>query len=135
MKGSSPILAVLLMVILTVVLSTVFYSVSSHLIQKVERAPITVLDAQFYKDAVIVKHIGGDPFNIRFAKLTVTTHSGTYAIPFLENYVSRDVELEIGDAKAVMLKECDCFDSYGRDAIFWKGKEIGEIAKSVVNKW
>jgi len=134
-RGVSSVVAVLLMVILTVILSAVFGVISSHLAQKIEPAPVTMLDVQLYRDTVVIKHVGGDPFNIRFANLVVTTRGGTYRIPFLENYLSRDVILEIGDAKAVMLNECDCFNSYGRVMVVWKNKVMEDVAKGVVNKW
>ena len=135
MKGVSAVVALLLMVILTVILSAVFGIISSHLVQNVEPAPVTMLDVKLYRDAVVIKHVGGDPFNIRFANLVVTTSSETYRIPFFENYLSRDVILEIDETKAVMLNECDCFNHYGRVKVVWKNKIIGEYAKSVVNKW
>lgn len=135
MKGVSNILSILLMIIVAVILSIVFGTFPFQLTQKIEPAPVTIFNVEFYKDAVVLEHAGGDPFNIKYARVRVTTHNGTYKIPFVENYMSRDVMLEIGETKAVMLKDCDHFDYYGRASIFWKDKIVGDYAKSVLNKW
>jgi len=135
-RGVSPIVGLLLMIVVTVVISAFVLTFSSSLVEKAEPNPVSFLDADIYKDAVVVKHIGGDPINIRHTFLVVNTKDGTYKIPFIEGYISRDVMLEIGDEKGLMLKECDYFDEPIENVkIFYRNKILSDISKRIVDKW
>ena len=137
-RGISPVVGLILLILIVIILGSFVALLPKGLVEKAKPIPITALDVEIYRDAVVVKHAGGDPFNIRFAKVKVTMPNRiSFIKPFLENWLSRDVMMEIGDEKALMYNECTFFRpfDYGEVEVFWKDKIMYRVAKSTINEY
>ena len=137
-RGVSPVVGLILLILIVIILGSFVALLPKGLVEKAKPAPVTALDVEIYRDAVVVKHAGGDPFNIRFAKVKVTMPNRiSFIKPFLENWLSRDVMMEIGDEKALMYNECTFFRpfDYGEVEVFWKDKIMYKVAKSTINEY
>ena len=56
----SPVIGVMLMLVVTIVIAAVVAAFAGGLATETESAPIAVLDADVYKDKIVLRHLSGD---------------------------------------------------------------------------
>ena len=56
----SPVIGVMLMLVVTIVIAAVVAAFAGGLATETESAPVAVLDADVYKDKIVLRHLSGD---------------------------------------------------------------------------
>ena len=69
----SPVIGVMLMLVVTIVIAAVVAAFAGGLATETESAPVAVLDADVYKDKIVLRHLSGE--NVQKSDTTIKINS------------------------------------------------------------